>query len=118
MSGPGFQSDAAAMTQAVAGFDQAAQNTHTTIKALEAELLSGLNRYEGNQARAFWQLYNQIQDDVKIASRELDTLSSLVNQSFRNYGTGDESVASDLTSVANATSGAHADVLGRLSGRA
>jgi uncharacterized protein YukE len=115
MSSPGFQSDAAAMTRAVQGFDEAASNAKSTMASLESELQSALARYQGDQAVAFWQLHSTLQDDMRTASNELDTMSNLVNQSFHNYGSGDSQV-SDTLKTLNTSAVSGGSVLGRLVG--
>ncbi|MGA8117899.1 MAG: hypothetical protein WCA46_30040 [Actinocatenispora sp.] len=84
---------------------------------LENDLVSVLSRYAGNQANAFWQLHTKLQDDMKVASRELENMSNLVNQSFHNYGSGDESVSDSFKGL-NGAVGAGGSVLSRLSGGA
>ncbi|KAA2266629.1 hypothetical protein F0L68_01605 [Solihabitans fulvus] len=101
------------MTRAVQGFEECSANAKKTMSDLESELVSTLSRYAGDQATAFWQLHTQLQDKMTIASRELDTMSNLVNQSFHNYGTGDSTVAQSLTSLGN-TVDAGGGVFGRL----
>lgn len=110
----GYQSDSAAMTQAVQAFDQAAQNTANTMKNLEGELVSLLAAYKGQQATAFWNLHTEVQSDMTAASKELDTLSQLVNKSWHNYGSGDEQVASSLKGLNGAVSQG-GSILNRLS---
>ena len=115
MAGPGYQSDAAAMTRAVRGFDEAATNTTRTMSELESELVSVLSRYAGNQATAFWQLQNRLQESMRTASRELQTMSGLVNESFRNYDSGDVAAAESLRGLTGAV-GEGSVVLARMSG--
>lgn len=115
MSSPGFQSDAAAMSRAVQGFDEAAQNAKALMADLENELRGALARYQGDQAVAFWQLHDTLQGDMTTASRELDTMSNLVNQSFHNYGSGDAQVSDTLKNLTGSAS-AGGTVLSRLTG--
>lgn len=115
MSSPGFQSDSAAMTKAVQGFDECAVGAARTMTELENELVSILSRYAGDQANAFWQLHTKLQEDMKAASRELDTMSQLVNQSYHNYGSGDAQVSDSLRTLTNQVD-AGGGVLNRLSG--
>jgi uncharacterized protein YukE len=103
------------MTRAVTGFAECAANAKSTMTALENELTATLASYAGDQATAFWQLHMQLQDKMKQASTELDTMSNLVNNSFKNYGSGDSTVASNLKSLAG-TVDAGGAVLGRLTG--
>jgi uncharacterized protein YukE len=110
----GYQSDSAAMTQAVQAFDQAAQQTANTMKTLESELVSLLAAYKGQQATAFWNLHTELQNDMTAAAKELDTLSQLVNKSYHNYGTGDEQVAQSLKGLNGAVSQG-GSILNRLS---
>jgi len=84
---------------------------------LENDLVSALSHYQGSQATAFWQLHTQLQDKMRVASTELDTMSNLVNQSFHNYGSGDSTVAQSLTSLSNNVDAGGA-VFGRLTGGA
>ena len=113
MVSTGFQSDAAAMTQAIKGFEDSATSVTQTMRSLESDLTSMLSSYSGAQAQAFWQLHTRLQDDMTAASRELDTMSNLVNASRTNYNTGDETVASTLGGLAGGLGGS---VLSRLSG--
>lgn len=115
MAGSGFQSDAAAMTRAVSGFDEAATNATRTMTELESELVSVLSRYAGNQANAFWQLQTRLQESMRVAARELQTMSGLVNDSFRNYDTGDLQVADSLQGLSGAV-GEGSSILTRLAG--
>ena len=46
MSSPGFQSDSAAMTRAVQGFEETANNARQTMNSLEQELTSTLAQYQ------------------------------------------------------------------------
>ncbi|GAA3434590.1 WXG100 family type VII secretion target [Kutzneria kofuensis] len=115
MSSPGFKADAAAMTRAVQGFEECAANAKKTMSDLENDLVSALSHYQGSQATAFWQLHTQLQDKMRVASTELDTMSNLVNQSFHNYGSGDSTVAQSLTSLSNNVDAGGA-VFGRLTG--
>lgn len=115
MASPGYKSDAAAMRQAVVGFDETASNAARTMTELEGDLMSVLARYTGNQATAFWQLHLRLQEDMKIANRELEAMSNLVNESARNYDSGDTTVAESLKGLSNSV-GAGSSVLSRLSG--
>jgi uncharacterized protein YukE len=103
------------MTRAVTGFAECAANAKKTMADLESELMSTLSSYAGDQATAFWQLHTQLQDKMRQASTELDTMSNLVNNSFHNYGSGDATVASSIKSLAGSVDAGGA-VLGRLSG--
>ncbi|MFI7541813.1 WXG100 family type VII secretion target [Actinoplanes sp. NPDC049599] len=114
MAGTGFQSDAAAMARGVAGFNESAAEARSTMSALEHELTSMLSRYQGAQAQAFWQLHRRLQEDMRSAGQELDTMSQLVSDSAVNYDTGDTDVASSLTGLAAQTG--DSAVLSRLSG--
>jgi len=105
------------MTRAVQGFEECAANAAKTMADLEGELVSTLSRYQGAQATAFWQLHTQLQAKMRAASTELDTMSNLVNSSFHNYGSGDDTTAQSLTTLTNAVD-AGGSVLGRLSGGA
>ncbi|GAA1981475.1 WXG100 family type VII secretion target [Amycolatopsis minnesotensis] len=116
MSSAGYQSDAAAMTRAVQGFEETASDAKTTMASLETELTETLRSYKGDQAIAFWDLQRALQEKMAAAVRELDTMSSLVNQSFHNYGSGDADVSHQLRQVSNLASDAGGSVLGRLSG--
>jgi len=115
MSSPGFQSDSAAMTRAVQGFEETANNARQTMASLEQELTSTLAQYKGDQATAFWGLHTKLQEDMTSASKELDTMSTLVNQSFHNYGSGDADVSSTFSTLGN-QAGAGGAVLSRLVG--
>jgi uncharacterized protein YukE len=114
MAGTGYQSDAAAMSRAVAGFNESADNARSNMSAMDTELRSFLGRYQGAQAQAFWQLQTRLQEDMGTAGRELDTMSQLVQFSATNYDTGDTDVASSLNSLAGQTG--NSAVLGRLAG--
>ncbi len=113
MSSPGFKSDAAAMSRAVQGFEEAASNAKKAMSDLENELQSVLAQYQGDQAVAFWQLHTQLQDDMTVASNQLDTMSNLVNQSHSNYNTGDSQSADSLKTL---SSSAGSSVFNRLTG--
>jgi uncharacterized protein YukE len=115
VTGPGFQSDAAAMTGAVNAFDESSRNCTTTMTQMEGELRDALSRYKGQQAQAFWQLQTRLQDGMQRASRELAVMSELVHKSFRNYGSGDEQAAQSITGL-NGQVDAGGSVLGRLGG--
>lgn len=117
MASQGYLSDSQAMTRAVTGFAECAANAKKTMSDLESELTSTLSSYAGDQATAFWSLHLQLQDKMKAASNELDTMSNLVNNSFHNYGSGDSTVASSLKSLSG-TVDAGGAVLGRLTGGA
>jgi uncharacterized protein YukE len=112
MSSPGFQADAAAMTRAVQGFEETASSAKTTMAGLETELTQTLASYKGDQAVAFWDLQRRLQEKMSAAVRELDTMSSLVNTSFHNYGSGDAQVSQSLRAVSN--NAMDAGVVGRL----
>jgi uncharacterized protein YukE len=101
------------MTRAVTGFAECAANAKKTMVDLENDLMSTLSSYAGDQATAFWQLHTQLQDKMKSANTELDTMSELVNNSYKNYGSGDTQVASSLKSLSG-TVDAGGAVLGRL----
>src|SRR5207248_543261 len=62
VAGPGFLSDAAAMAQAIQGFQECAVNAKKTMNDLENELTSTLSQYQGNQAIAFWNLHTELQE--------------------------------------------------------
>ena len=113
MAGQGYLSDSQAMTRAVTGFAECAANAKKAMADLENDLVSTLSSYAGDQAVAFWQLHTQLQDKMKSASNELDTMSNLVNNSFNNYGSGDANVASSLKTLSG-TVDAGGSVLGRL----
>ena len=115
MASPGFKSDAAAMRQAVVGFEDTANSAARTMAELENDLMSVLSRYTGNQATAFWQLHVRLQEDMKVANRELATMSNLVNESARNYNTGDTTVADSLKGLSNAA-GSGSAIISRLAG--
>ncbi|GGK77556.1 WXG100 family type VII secretion target [Mangrovihabitans endophyticus] len=114
MAGTGYQSDAAAMSRAITGFNESAADARSSMSALENELTSVLSRYAGAQAQAFWQLHARLQEDMQKAGQELDTMSQLVHDSATNYDTGDTDVASSLTSLVGQAG--NSAVLGRLSG--
>jgi len=111
----GFLSDSQAMTRAVTGFAECAANAKKAMSDLETDLTQTLSSYAGDQAVAFWQLHTQLQDKMKSASNELDTMSNLVNNSFHNYGTGDSNAASSIKTLAG-TVDQGSSVLGRLGG--
>ncbi|MDG4829494.1 WXG100 family type VII secretion target [Solwaraspora sp. WMMD1047] len=115
MAGTGFQSDAAAMARAISGFDESAANVAQTMRTLENELMGVLARYSGSQAQAFWQLHTRLQESMRAASQELNTMSSLVSQSRDNYNTGDSEVASSLTTLSSSAEGS-GSILSRLAG--
>jgi WXG100 family type VII secretion target len=115
MPGPGYQSDAAAMSKAVTGFDQSAAETRSSMNALETALENALRQnYQGAQAQSFFKLHLQIQDSAKQVGMELDTMSHLIRESATNYDTGDTDVASSLNSLAAQVG--DSPILGRLSG--
>lgn len=116
MTSPGFKSDAAAMTRAVSGFDETATAATQTMTQLESELMAVLSRYSGNQANAFWRLHQRIHTNMQVATRELQTMSSLVGQSFKNYDQGDWMVSDSLTQLSN-TVDADGATLRRLAGQ-
>jgi hypothetical protein len=78
-------------------------------------------RSAGNHARHIGAIPAAIDDDVvvdgarQVAGREIDTMSTLVNQSFRNYNTGDMNAADSMRTLAGSASSA-SSVLNRLSG--
>ena len=114
MTSPGFQSDAAAVTRAIQSFDQSSADARKTMADLEQDLTSSLgNQYQGNQAVAFWQLHQKLDEDMKIASQQLDVMRELVHQSHTNYNTGDSSATDAFTQVTN-TANAGGSVLSRL----
>lgn len=115
MAGPGFLSDAAAMTQAIQGFTECAANAKKTMSDLENDLTSTLAQYQGSQAIAFWNLHTELQEQMTVASREIDVMSDLVNKSFQNYGAGDQQVSDTLRQVAS-SAGSSNSVLSRLGG--
>jgi uncharacterized protein YukE len=115
VASPGFLSNAAAMTQAVQGFEECAANAKKAMADLENELTSTLSQYQGDQAVAFWNLHTELQQQMTTASREIDVMSNLVNSSFRNYGSGDDQVSQTLRSLAN-SAGSSNSVLNRLGG--
>ncbi|HEY3607748.1 MAG TPA: hypothetical protein VGL06_09625 [Pseudonocardiaceae bacterium] len=115
MASQGFLSDSQAMTRAVTGFADCSANAKKAMADLETDLTSTLASYAGDQAVAFWQLHTQLQEKMKAASNELDTMSNLVNSSFHNYGTGDSNAASNLKTLAG-TVDSGSSVLGRLGG--
>jgi WXG100 family type VII secretion target len=114
MAGSGYQSDAAAMSRAVAGFNESATDARSSMSALDDELRNVLSRYQGAQAQAFWQLHTRLQEDMRTAGQELDTMSQLIHDSATNYDTGDTDVASTLNSLAGQTG--NSAVLSRLAG--
>jgi uncharacterized protein YukE len=115
VSSPGYLNDAQAMTRAITGFAECAANAKKTMADLENDLTSTLSSYAGDQAVSFWALHTQLQDKMKQASNELDTMSQLVNSATRNYNTGDSSVSQSFRQVAG-TIDAGGAVLGRLTG--
>jgi WXG100 family type VII secretion target len=114
MAGTGFQSDAAAMSRAVSGFNESAAEARSSMSALSNELGQLLGTYQGAQATAFWELHRRLQDDMRVAGQELDLMSQLVSESAKNYDTGDTDVASTLSSLAGQTG--NSAVLSRLAG--
>lgn len=115
MAGPGFGLEAAAMTQAIQGFSECAANAKKTMSDLENELTSTLAQYQGSQAIAFWNLHTELQEQMTVASREIDVMSDLVNKSFQNYGAGDTQVSDTLRQLAG-SAGSTSGVLNRLGG--
>jgi uncharacterized protein YukE len=114
VSSPGFQSDAAAVARAITAFDQSAADARKTMADLEQELTSTLgNQYQGNQAVAFWQLHQKLNEDMQVASQQLNVMRELVHQAHTNYNTGDASAADALHTVTN-TATAGGNVLSRL----
>jgi WXG100 family type VII secretion target len=114
VTGSGFESDAAAMTRAVQGFETSSSSAKQAMSNLESELQSATARYQGAQAVAFKSLHARIDEDMAKARQELVTMSELVNSSFRNYSSADETVASSLNTVANSAGGAVTSRLGGL----
>jgi uncharacterized protein YukE len=116
VASPGFLSNTAAMKQAISAFEQCAQNARTAMTNLEQELQSTLNNnYQGLQAAAFWNLHGQIQQDMTTANKQIDTMSTLVNQAFTTYQSGDETAQESLRQVMN-TATANSQTLSRLIG--
>ncbi|MFD9891885.1 WXG100 family type VII secretion target [Amycolatopsis sp. NPDC058986] len=105
MSSPGFQSDSAAMTRAVQGFEETASNAKTTMASLESELTETLRNYKGDQALAFWDLQRRLQEKMGAAVRELDTMSQLVHSSHANYNRGDADTSSSFHGVGSTLEG-------------
>ncbi|RJQ88126.1 WXG100 family type VII secretion target [Amycolatopsis panacis] len=105
MSSPGFQSDSAAMTRAVQGFEETASSAKTTMASLESELAETLRNYKGDQAVAFWGLHSRLQEKMTDAVRELDTMSQLVHTSHTTYNTGDSDVHQSFQSVSHTAEG-------------
>lgn len=103
MAGPGYLSDSAAMQQAIQAFDQCAQDAQNAMKNLESELQSILStsQYQGLQASAFWNLHSEIQTQMATANKEINTMSTLVNQSWKNYQSGDTQAADTMKQVAS-----------------
>jgi WXG100 family type VII secretion target len=116
VTGIGFQSDAAAMTRAVQAFEDSSTQAKKAMSDLESTLTQATSKYQGSQAVAFQNLHARIQEDMQVATKELATMSELVNSSFRNYSAADESVAQTLQSVSNSAGSAGGSVLGRLGG--
>ncbi|MET0496570.1 MAG: DUF4157 domain-containing protein [Actinoplanes sp.] len=118
MAGSAFQSDAVAMAQAIKGFNESAEDTRSTMSLLAHELTHVVQQrsgvYQGAQAEAFSQLHSRLQDDMRVAGQELDTMSRLIGDSVTNYNTGDTEAASTFTSLSGQTG--NSSVLGRLSG--
>ena len=115
MTGTGFQSDSAAMTRAIQGFEDSSTQAKKAMSDLESTLTQATARYQGAQAVAFQNLHTRIQEDMQVAAKELVTMSELVNSSFRNYTAADDTVADTLHSVTNSAN-AGGSVLSRLSG--
>ena len=115
MAGPGFGLEAAAMTQAIQGFSECAANAKKTMSDLENELTSTLAQYQGSQAIAFWNLHTELQEQMAVASREIDVMSELVNKANRNYNDADDTVSDTLKKV-SASAGNSNSVLTRLGG--
>jgi uncharacterized protein YukE len=116
VASPGFQSNTAAMKQAIQAFEQCAQDARNAMNNLEQELQSTLNNsYQGLQATAFWNLHSQIQSDMTTANKQIDTMSTLVNQAFTTYQSGDETAQQSLNQVMN-TATANSSTLSRLIG--
>jgi len=115
VAGQGFLSDAAAMQRAITGFAECASNARATMSAMESDLLSTLANYKGDQAVAFTNLHTALQDKMKAANTELDTMSELVNNSARNYNTGDQNAAQSIRNLGGQIDAGGA-VLGRLTG--
>jgi uncharacterized protein YukE len=116
VTGIGFQSDAAAMTRAVQGFEDSSTQAKKAMSDLESTLTQATSKYQGSQAVAFANLHARIQEDMQVATKELATMSELVNSSFRNYTQADDTVAQTLQSVSNSAGSAGGSVLGRLGG--
>lgn len=114
MSSPGFQSDAAAVARAIQAFDQSSADARKTMADLENDLTSALgSQYQGNQAVAFWQLHQKLDEDMKIASQQLDVMRELVHQSHTNYNSGDTNTMDAFKTVTDQAS-ANGSVLSRL----
>jgi uncharacterized protein YukE len=115
VTSPGYLSDAAAMTKAVQAFEECAAQAKQAMTNLEGELTSTLAQYQGTQATAFWNLHSEIQQQMSTASQEIDVMSTLINQSFQNYSTGDTNAADSLRTLASGA-GSSSAVLNRLGG--
>jgi uncharacterized protein YukE len=116
VAGTGFLSNTAAMTQAINAFEQCAQDARNAMNNLREELESTLaNNYQGTQATAFWNLHTQLQEQMTTANQEINTMSTLVNQAFKTYQSGDETAQQSINQVMN-TSSAVSSTLGRLTG--
>jgi len=114
VTGPGFLSDSAAMTRAVQAFEDSSNATRKYMSDLDNALTQATAHYQGAQAVAFHNLHTRIQEDMQVASKELTTMSELVNGSFRNYTQADDTVASTLQAVSNSAGSQGGSVLGRL----
>lgn len=115
MTSPGYLSDAAAVARAIQSFDQSSADARTTMSNLESDLQNALgsSKYQGNQAVAFWQLHQRLDEDMQTASQQLEVMRQLVHQAHNNYNTGDTTVTDAFNKVTQtATSGG--SVLSRL----
>ncbi len=101
MAGTNINVTQQAMATAIQGFSDASANAKKTMNDLENELTSTLSSYAGDQATAFWQLHTQLQEKMKQASTELDTMSSLINTANSNYNSGNDAAAQSFRQVAS-----------------
>jgi hypothetical protein len=93
-----------ALTQAINGTTDCANNMRQTMSGLEANLagLTSSGQYVGAQQVAFAKAHMVAQDFGVRLNKDLDTMTQLMAQTGTTYGSGDQNAHDLMLQLANA----------------
>ncbi len=96
----GFEVEAGQMARAVQDFQDAANAMRASMNSLQNDLQGwALTQYKGDQAVAFANLHQSLQDEQKVINDNLEQMSQTVDQSYKQMTGTDAQLRQDFQRV-------------------